>query len=197
MWPLQGENNNNNKSITDRYVHTWRFINRLGKEGKLHRFGYLANAYIVRVCVNMTRFSTRFSSCGGKEWGNWGEGHDEEVRAWACLVVILIVGGPHKRYFAGNLLLTLVEFVTLPWRQFGWPLYTPPRWWGWHTQGGEGSFVDTKIKSGDGDDDDDGVLLLLRLFFDPLHMDGNGAMYVTTAILVACVKHASPPYISL
>ncbi len=46
---------------------------------------------------------------------------------------------------------------------------------------GEGSFVDTKIKSGDGDDDDDGVLLL-RLFFDPLHMNGNGAIYVTTAI---------------
>lgn len=53
----------------------------------------------------MTRFSTRFSSCGGKEWGNGGEGHDDEVRASSSS------SGTPQELLEGNLLLTLaIEF---------------------------------------------------------------------------------------
>jgi len=51
----------------------------------------------------MTRFSTRFSSCGGKEWGNGGEGHDDEVRASSSSS-----SGTPQELLEGNLLLTLV-----------------------------------------------------------------------------------------
>jgi hypothetical protein len=164
--------------------YTWRFINQLGKEeaSLIRLLGYV---YIVRVCVNMTRFSTRFSSCGGKEWGNWGK---DMMRKCAhprrhCRRV------PHKSYSVGDptrvtqgqffidtswvrdTIMTTIQLSTT---------YAP------EGRGG-GVFLDTKLKSGD---DEDGVYCSGHSLIHCTWMEMGNLFHHRH--LVACVKHASP-----
>jgi len=139
----------------------------------------------------MTRFSTRFSSCGGKEWGNGGEGHDDEVRASSSS------SGTPQELLEGNLLLTLgIEFRDFIMTNNSVDHYIlhlddedddAPKERG-PVAGGE-VFVDTKSKSGD--DDDDGVCCSGHFLIHCTWVEMGNICY-PTAILVACVKHASP-----